>query len=59
MTTNAALPSKLTEAVQKIRALQNFEKQTGMKATRSISEVMSRLTADELAAVSTELFGKQ
>jgi hypothetical protein len=44
-----ALSPKLAEAVQKIRALQNFEKQTGMKATRSISEVMRRLTADELA----------
>jgi hypothetical protein len=51
------LPTKLAEAVQKIRALQNFEKRTGMKATRSISEVMARLTADELATVSTELFG--
>jgi hypothetical protein len=57
--TNTTLPPKVTEAVKKIRALQNFEKQTGMKCTRSLSEVMSRLTPDELAQVSTELFGQQ
>lgn len=53
------VPSKVAEAVKKIRALQNFEKQTGMKCTRSMSEVMSRLTPDELATVSVELFGQQ
>jgi hypothetical protein len=52
------LSPKLAEAVQKIRALQNFEKQTGLKATRSITEVMARLSADELATVSTALYGK-
>ncbi len=52
------LPSKVAEAVTKIRALQNFEKQTGMKCTRSMSEVMSRLSPDELAQVSQELFGQ-
>ena len=59
MMNKTALPIKLAEAVSKIRALQNFERQTGMKATRSISEVMARLTADELATVSVELFGQQ
>jgi hypothetical protein len=55
--TTLTLPPKLAEAVEKIRALQNFEKRTGMKCTRSMSEIMGRLTPDELARVSEELFG--
>lgn len=59
MMTTAQLSSNVMEAIKKIKALQNFEKQTGMKCTRSMSEIMSRLTPDELAQTSMELFGQE
>jgi hypothetical protein len=50
---------KIEEIVGKIKSLKAFQHDTGMSCKRSIGELMARLTADELVAVSEKLYGKQ
>jgi hypothetical protein len=46
-------------AVAKIQALQLATATTGFRTTRSINELLSRLSADDLAAVSAVVFKQQ
>jgi hypothetical protein len=54
-TTPVGLSPKLAAVVQKVRDLQELTRTTGFRTTRSVGEVLGRLTADELAEVSAAL----
>lgn len=41
--------------VEKVRALRNLTQTTGFKTSRSVGELLGRLNADDLAAVSLAL----
>jgi hypothetical protein len=49
------LTPKLLEIVEKIQNLQRLTQSTGFKTNRSQGEILARLTADELSAVSAAL----
>lgn len=49
------LSPKLAAVVKKIQDLQRLTQSTGFRTTRSQGEVLAKLTADELAAVSAAL----
>jgi hypothetical protein len=54
-TIRAPLTPDLQETVKKVLALRNLTKTTGFKTSRSVGELLGRLTADELSLVSLEL----
>ena len=51
MTTIEPLTQLQAEVVAKIRALKEHTRLTGFKTTRSVSELKSALSAEDLAAV--------
>lgn len=53
--TMTTLPPKLADIVEKIRNLQQLTVSTGFKTNRSQGELLEKLSADELSAVSAAL----
>jgi hypothetical protein len=51
MTRPASVTPELTEIIDRIRALRAHTKRTGFRTTRSENEILSRLSADDLATV--------
>ena len=44
------------EIVAKVKSLQNLTAQTGMRTTRSVLDILNKLNAEDLAAVSRVLY---
>jgi hypothetical protein len=53
--TRAPLRPDLQEMVDKVRALRELTQTTGFKTSRSVGDLLGRLTADELSQVSLAL----
>lgn len=51
-----SLTQSQREIVAKVKALQNLTAQTGMRTTRSVLDILNKLNAEDLAAVSRVLY---
>jgi hypothetical protein len=51
-----SLTQSQREIVSKVKALQNLTAQTGMRTTRSVLDILNKLGAEDLAAVSRVLY---
>lgn len=51
-----SLTKSQQEIVAKVKALQNLTAQTGMRTTRSVLDILNKLGAEDLAAVSRVLY---
>lgn len=54
-TTETPLRPELQQVVNKVRALRELTRTTGFKTSRSVGELLGRLSADDLSVVSLEL----
>jgi hypothetical protein len=55
METKNELRPDLQDVIKKVRALRQYTKTTGFLTNRSVSEILKRLVADDLATVAMEL----
>lgn len=56
MTTTTELTAAQQQVIAKIKALQNLTATTGMRTNRSVLEILNKLDAEDLAAVSLVLY---
>jgi hypothetical protein len=59
MTMTKTLEPRLRDIADKVQALTRISHESGFSTKRSIRELLSPLTSDELVAVSNALYGNQ
>ena len=57
MTTTKTLEPRLRDIADKVAALTKISRESGFSTKRSIRELLSPLTSDELVAVSNAMYG--
>jgi hypothetical protein len=58
MNTTQPLPPKLQAIADKVRALQRMKDESGFQTKKSIRELLSPLSPDELAVVAQDVYQK-
>jgi hypothetical protein len=59
MTTTKTLEPRLRDIAERVAALTKISRESGFSTKRSIRELLSPLTSDELVAVSNAMYGNQ